>query len=99
MNVINRSRSPSTTSTSFALQGGDALEQLRDHLDGEDFTTSRVWTDWETVRILPVDFEVTVYSLFTIPTLALLLAMGAGGRQLAVAYRLESEKARALSRR
>ena len=40
-------------STAFAVKGGDALEELRDHLDAEDFSTPKVWTDWETARILP----------------------------------------------
>ncbi|SDP28992.1 Dolichyl-phosphate-mannose-protein mannosyltransferase [Pedococcus dokdonensis] len=40
-------------STAFAVNGGDALEELRDHLDAQDFSTTTVWTDWETVRILP----------------------------------------------
>lgn len=40
-------------SSAFAVNGGDALEELRDHLDAQDFSTSTVWTDWETVRILP----------------------------------------------
>jgi hypothetical protein len=41
------------TSTAFAPRGGDALEELREHLDEVDFSTTRVWTDWETARILP----------------------------------------------
>lgn len=40
-------------SSAFAVNGGDALEELRDHLDAQDFSTTTVWTDWETVRILP----------------------------------------------
>ena len=38
---------------SFALNGGDALEELRAHLDGTGFEVDKVWTDWETKRILP----------------------------------------------
>jgi Dolichyl-phosphate-mannose-protein mannosyltransferase len=37
----------------FAVNGGDALEDLRTHLDGKGFAVDQVWTDWETKRILP----------------------------------------------
>jgi hypothetical protein len=42
-----------TNHVAFAPNGGDALEDLRDHLRGQDFAPERVWTDWETKRILP----------------------------------------------
>lgn len=35
---------------SFAPNGGNALQQLRDHVRGQDL--GQVWTDWETKRIL-----------------------------------------------
>ena len=37
----------------LAPNGGDALEELRAHLGGLDYETDRVWSDWQTVRILP----------------------------------------------
>jgi hypothetical protein len=37
----------------FAVNGGDALEELRAHLDGKGFAVDEVWTDWETRRLLP----------------------------------------------
>ena len=42
-----------TSSPAFAPNGGAALEDLRDHFRGRSFTPERVWTDWETARILP----------------------------------------------
>jgi hypothetical protein len=42
-----------TSSPAFAPNGGAALEDLRDHLRGRSFAAPRVWTDWETARILP----------------------------------------------
>lgn len=42
-----------TTSPAFAPNGAAALEELRDHLRGKDAKAPRVWTDWETKRILP----------------------------------------------
>lgn len=44
----------SSTQVAFAPHGGDALEDLRDHLRGRGFAPELVWTDWETARILPV---------------------------------------------
>ncbi len=38
---------------SFAVNGGDAMEELRAHLDGTGFSVDEVWTDWETKRLLP----------------------------------------------
>jgi hypothetical protein len=35
----------------FAPNGGEALDELRDHLRGQK--VGEVWTDWETKRILP----------------------------------------------
>ena len=43
----------STTTEAFAPNGGDALEDLREHLGSIGFSTDEVWTDWETKRILP----------------------------------------------
>lgn len=43
-----------TSYIGFAPNGGSALEDLRDHLRGSGPTTGRVWTDWETARILPI---------------------------------------------
>ncbi len=37
----------------FAVNGGDALEELRAHLDGKGFAVDEVWTDWSTKRMLP----------------------------------------------
>ena len=37
----------------FAVNGGDAMEELRAHLDGKGFSVDEVWTDWETKRLLP----------------------------------------------
>jgi hypothetical protein len=42
-----------TTHPAFAPNGGDALEDLRDHLRDQNVHPKRVWSDWETVRILP----------------------------------------------
>jgi hypothetical protein len=42
-----------TTTEAFAPNGGDALEDLREHLESIGFSTEEVWTDWETKRILP----------------------------------------------
>jgi Dolichyl-phosphate-mannose-protein mannosyltransferase len=42
-----------SSSRALAPNGGDALENLREHLDAMDFRTAEVWTDWETKRILP----------------------------------------------
>ncbi|OLP72345.1 hypothetical protein BJM39_10465 [Salmonella enterica subsp. enterica serovar Javiana] len=41
------------TQPAFAPNGSDALEDLRDHLRGQAIHPKRVWTDWETARILP----------------------------------------------
>jgi hypothetical protein len=41
------------TERSFAANGGAGLERLRDHLAGQDFAVDRVFTDWQTKRILP----------------------------------------------
>lgn len=41
------------TVEAFAPNGGDALEELREHLAASGFRTDEVWTDWETKRILP----------------------------------------------
>ena len=41
------------TVPSFAANGGNDLEELRAHLEGKDFRAMRVWTDWETKRLLP----------------------------------------------
>lgn len=41
------------TVPAFAINGGDGLQVLRAHLAGQDFEVDRVWTDWETERILP----------------------------------------------
>lgn len=41
------------TVAAFAPNGGDALPELRAHLAGTGFEVDRVWTDWETKRILP----------------------------------------------
>ncbi len=41
------------TVPAFAVNGGDGLQQLRSHLAARDFAVERVWTDWETKRILP----------------------------------------------
>jgi hypothetical protein len=40
-----------TDHPAFAPNGGEALEELRDHVRGQKF--GEVWTDWETKRILP----------------------------------------------
>lgn len=42
-----------TATQFFAPGGASALEDLRDHLRGKDAKAPRVWTDWETKRILP----------------------------------------------
>lgn len=42
-----------TRHPAFAPNGGDALEDLRDHLRDRAVHPERVWTDWETARILP----------------------------------------------
>ena len=42
-----------TTSESFAPSGAASLEELRSHLAASDSDPQRVWTDWETQRILP----------------------------------------------
>lgn len=41
------------TVPAFAINGGDGLQVLREHLAARDFEVDRVWTDWETERILP----------------------------------------------
>ena len=42
-----------TAGPAFAANGGDAMEQLRDHLADEDFAVGEVWTDWMTRRMVP----------------------------------------------
>ena len=42
------------TIEAFAANGGDGLEQLRDHLGAEGYATGTVWTDVRTVRLLPI---------------------------------------------
>jgi hypothetical protein len=42
-----------TTHPAFPPGGGAALEELRDELSANGFRGGRVFTDWETVRILP----------------------------------------------
>jgi hypothetical protein len=42
------------TVKALAANGGNDLEELRAHLEGTDFRVERVWTDWETGRLLPV---------------------------------------------
>ncbi len=42
------------TVEAFAPNGGDALEDLRTHLDAIDFSANELWTDWETRRLVPV---------------------------------------------
>ena len=42
------------TIEAFAANGGDGLEQLRDHLAAEGYATGTVWTDVRTVRLLPI---------------------------------------------
>lgn len=41
------------TVPAFAINGGNGLEVLRSHLAAQGFEVDRVWTDWETERILP----------------------------------------------
>lgn len=42
------------TIPAFAVNGGDALGDLRDHLAEIDYTTHDVWTDVRTYRLLPI---------------------------------------------
>lgn len=42
------------TFDAFAPNGGDALEDLRSQLDARDYSTTDLWTDWETRRLVPV---------------------------------------------
>lgn len=38
---------------SFAVNGGNGMQELRAFLDGKDFEVDQVWTDWQTKRLLP----------------------------------------------
>ena len=42
------------TVPSFAANGGNDLERLRDHLAGTGFEPAVIWTDWETRRLVPI---------------------------------------------
>jgi hypothetical protein len=42
------------TIESFAINGGDALEEVRAYAEANDFQDVHVWTDVRTVRLLPI---------------------------------------------